>query len=130
MVDVNLAKSNFNKLILFNLIPVDTYLIQTVLSVSDSNGNVTTPAQYSEVKNFQRVINDTESDDFVEFKIIPSEMRGVVLTHDENYIGTASMPVTRNSYELNDTKDDEGLNEYIKNGIPEESSPDRIFIAF
>lgn len=130
MVDVNLAKSNFNKLILFNLIPVDTYLIQTVLSVSDNNGNITTPAQYSEVKNFQRVINDTESDDFVEFKIIPSEMRGVVLTHDENYTGTASMPVTRNSYELNETNAVEGLNEYIKNGIPEESSPDRIFIAF
>lgn len=128
-VDTQVLKDNYNKMIFYYLQPVKTYMMQSTLSVSDPDGNIITPAGYNQLMSFQRVVNDSSSTDFVELKIVPSEIRGVILERGESYFGVASMPITRNSFELS-TNATMGLNEYVKQGIPEEPSPDKIFIAF
>lgn len=92
----------------------------------------TTMYNFRLVNTFKNIIDKNTSNSTV-FKIVPAEIavkQWVRYDGKNGYDLFAPLPIIRNapSTEQGATNDN-GLNEFIKSGVPEEPTPDRIFIA-
>ena len=90
---------------------------------------------YTLVDTISAVI-DSESENETDFDIIPAEvvplnLQGVVHINGSNRTMSYSSMIAycRNQVSSAETSEDNGINEYIANGMPEESVPDKIFVA-
>ncbi|KAA6319360.1 hypothetical protein EZS27_030734, partial [termite gut metagenome] len=120
----------YNKLIIY--VTKDTGLEFVMTSYQTSTGR---HYRFERVNSFKNVVNKESQEETV-LKIVPAEV--VIDDIRFSYPGggyyyyiSAPFPIARNIPSTDkDITPEKGLNEFILSGIPEESVPDRIFIAY
>lgn len=82
------------------------------------------------VNRFSAVKNNSDGD-ITSLKIIPAEIyAGVSGVSDGSFTnGAFTAAYARNNNAVDETSNETGLNELIKEGIPEEEAPDKIYVA-
>ena len=90
---------------------------------------------YTLADTISSVIDD-ESENETDFDIVPAEVVPLNMQGTVNFRGTnrtmfysSMIPYCRNQVSSAETSEDNGINEYVSNGMPEESVPDKIFVA-
>lgn len=122
--------SMYNQMIIF--ITDDTNLKYVMRRVPFNNSYL---YYYILVDTLSQVIDENKTSktsfDIIPAEVLPLNLQGTVNIDGSNktMFYSSMIPYCRNQVSSAETNSDNGMNEYISNGMPEESVPDKMFVA-
>lgn len=119
--DFDIDQDTFNKMIIYQ----DRFFgNKHVYRIDNSAG---TSKFYQHLMYLQRVVNDENDKDYIELEIIPAE----IYLRENGFPNKFTIPLARNVLEVSDSsQNNQGLINYIKEGIQKKQAPNHLFVAF